>query len=101
MFSNFDFDVIWRSLPYLFLDGMAFTLQLTVLAAAGGIVLGTLVAMMRLAPFAPLSSVAAGYVNLVRSLPLVLVIFWFYFLIPWIWQWVTGSPRPVPVGAFL
>jgi glutamate/aspartate transport system permease protein len=101
MFSGFDFEVIWRSLPYLFRDGMAFTLQLTVLAAAGGIVLGTLLAMMRLAPFAPLSMVAAGYVNLVRSLPLVLVIFWFYFLIPWVGQWVTGAPRPVPVGAFL
>jgi glutamate/aspartate transport system permease protein len=36
-----------------------------------------------------------------RSLPLVLVIFWFYFLIPWVGQWVTGAPRPVPVGAFL
>jgi glutamate/aspartate transport system permease protein len=101
MFTNFDFEVIWSSLPYLFFDGMAFTLQLTVMAAAGGIVLGTLIAMMRLSKFAPLSVVAAGYVNLVRSLPLVLVIFWFFFLIPWVWQWVTGAERPVPVGAFL
>jgi glutamate/aspartate transport system permease protein len=101
MFTGFDFDVIWRSLPYLFLDGMVFTVQLTLLSAAGGIVLGTLIAMMRLASFAPLSIFAAAYVNLVRSLPLVLVIFWFYFLIPWVWQWVTASPRPVPVGAFL
>jgi glutamate/aspartate transport system permease protein len=101
MLTNFDFDVIWRSLPYLFFDGMAFTLQLTLLSAAGGIVLGTLIAMMRLASFAPLSLLAAGYVNLIRSLPLVLVIFWFFFLIPWVWQWVTGAPRPVPVGAFL
>jgi glutamate/aspartate transport system permease protein len=101
MFTGFDFDVIWRSLPYLFLDGMTFTLQLTLLSAAGGIVLGTLIAMMRLSSLAPLSLMAAGYVNLVRSLPLVLVIFWFYFLIPWVWQWVTGAPRPVPVGAFL
>jgi len=101
MFTNFDFGVIWNALPYLFLDGMVFTLQLTVLAAAGGIVLGTLIAMMRLSSFAPLSMLAAGYVNLVRSLPLVLVIFWFYFLIPWVWQWVTGAERPVPVGAFL
>ena len=101
MFSGFDFEVIWRSLPYLFLDGMAFTVQLTVMAAAGGIVLGTLIAMMRLSGFVPLSAVAAGYVNLVRSLPLVLVIFWFFFLIPWVWQWATGAARPVPVGAFL
>jgi glutamate/aspartate transport system permease protein len=101
MFSNFDFGVIWTSLPYLFLDGMKFTVQLTPMAAAGGIVLGTLIAMMRLSGLAPLSLFAAGYVNLVRSLPLVLVIFWFFFLIPWVWQWVTGAERPVPVGAFL
>jgi glutamate/aspartate transport system permease protein len=101
MFTGFDFEVIRRSLPYLFLDGMAFTLQLTVLAAAGGVVLGTLIAMLRLSRSLPLSALAAGYVNLVRSLPLVLVIFWFYFLIPWVWQWVTDAPRPVPVGAFL
>jgi glutamate/aspartate transport system permease protein len=101
MFTGFDFEVIWRSLPYLFLDGMVFTVQLTLLSAAGGIILGTLIAMMRLSSLAPLSLFAAGYVNLVRSLPLVLVIFWFYFLIPWVWQWVTAAPRPVPVGAFL
>jgi glutamate/aspartate transport system permease protein len=101
MLGNFDFDVIWRSLGYLFLDGMAFTLELTLLAAAGGIVLGTLIALMRLSSFGPLSMLAAGYVNLIRSLPLVLVIFWFYFLIPWVLQWATGAPRPVPVGAFL
>jgi glutamate/aspartate transport system permease protein len=80
---------------------MVFTLQLTVLAAACGIVLGTLIAMLRLSRFALLSGVAAGYVNLLRSLPLVLVVFWFYFLIPWVWQWVTGAERPTPVGAFL
>lgn len=101
MFTGFDFEVIWHNLPYLFLDGMAFTVRLTLLAAAGGIILGTLIAMMRLSRFKGLSAFAAGYVNLVRSLPLVLVIFWFYFLIPWVWQWVTGAPRPVPVGAFL
>jgi glutamate/aspartate transport system permease protein len=101
MFASFDFHLILRSLPYLFLDGMAFTLRLTFLAAFGGIVLGTLIAMMRLSSLAPLSYAAAGYVNLLRSLPLVLVIFWFYFLIPWVGQWVTGAERPTPVGAFL
>jgi glutamate/aspartate transport system permease protein len=101
MFASFDFHLILRSLPYLFLDGMAFTLRLTFLAAFGGIVLGTLIAMMRLSSLAPLSYAAAGYVNLLRSLPLVLVIFWFYFLIPWVGQWVTGAERPTPVGAFM
>src|SRR5262245_20306636 len=100
MFANFDFDVIIRSLPYLFLDGMTFTLMLTALATLGGIVLGTTLALMRLSGFAPLSIFAAGYVNLIRSVPLVLVIFWFYFLVPYIGQWITGAPRPIQVGAF-
>src|SRR3954468_108404 len=100
MFSNFDWDVIARSLPYLFLDGMTFTLMLTALATAGGVVIGTLIAMMRLGGLPVLPWMAAGYVNVIRSLPLVLVIFWFYFLVPYIGQWVTGASRPVQVGAF-
>jgi glutamate/aspartate transport system permease protein len=55
MFADFDFDVIIRSLPYLFYDGMTFTLTLTVLATIGGIVFGTLLAMMRLSGIAPIS----------------------------------------------
>lgn len=101
MFANFDFDVIIRTLPFLFLDGMTFTLKLTVFAAVAGIVLGTLIALMRLSGFAPLSMLAAGYTNLFRSLPLLLVIFWFYFLIPWIAMWITGAERPKPVGALM
>lgn len=101
MFANFDFDVIIRTLPFLFLDGMTFTLELTVFAAVGGIVFGTLIALMRLSGFAPLSMLAAGYTNLFRSLPLLLVIFWFYFLIPWIAMWITGAERPKPVGALM
>ena len=100
MFSNFDFDVIRRALPYLFLDGMTFTLTLTALSGAGGIVLGTLIALMRLSNFWLLGRIAALYVDLIRSLPLVLVIFWFYFLVPYIGQWITGAPRPIKVGAF-
>jgi glutamate/aspartate transport system permease protein len=100
MFADFDFDVIIRSLPYLFYDGMTFTLMLTALATCGGIIFGTLLAMMRLSGAAPLSLLAAGYVNLMRAVPLVLVIFWFYFLVPFIGQWVTGASRPIQVGAF-
>ena len=45
MFSTFDFDVIRRSLGYLFVEGMTFTLTLTALSAFGGLVLGTLIAL--------------------------------------------------------
>ena len=100
MFGNFDIDVIVRSLPYLFYDGMTFTLTLTALATAGGITFGTVLALLRLSSFQFLSRLAGGYVNLMRSVPLVLVIFWFYFLVPFIGQWITGSARPIQVGAF-
>jgi glutamate/aspartate transport system permease protein len=66
----------------------------------GGIVFGTLLAMMRLSAFRPLSALAGGYVNLMRSVPLLLVIFWFFFLVPYIGAWVIGASRPIPVGAF-
>ena len=101
MFANFDWNVIIRSLPYLFLDGMRFTLMLTLMATAGGIVIGTLLAMARLSNVLGMSQVAGAYVNLIRSMPLVLVIFWFYFLVPYIGQWITGASRPIQVGAFL
>lgn len=100
MFGNFDFDVILRTWPYLFQTGMAFTLQLTALAMLGGIALGTLLALMRLSNSGPVSLIAAGYVNLIRSIPLVLVIFWFYFLVPYIGAWLIGADEPVKVGAF-
>ena len=101
MFANFDWNVILRSLPYLFLDGMRFTIMLTLMATAGGIVIGTLLAMARLSNIPGMSQVAGAYVNLIRSMPLVLVIFWFYFLVPYIGQWITGASRPIQVGAFL
>ncbi len=96
--SDLDFDVVVRSLPYL-LKGMQYTLQLTLTAALGGTVFGTLLAMARLSSFKPLALVAAGYVNLMRSLPLLLVIFWFYFLVPVLVQTVTGWERPPQIGA--
>src|SRR5215470_2600044 len=101
MFSGYDLDVIQRSLPYLFRDGMTFTVTLTVLAMSGGIVFGTLLAMMRLSSFKPLSILAGGYVNLMRSIPLVLVIFWFFFLVPYIGAWILREPRPIQVGSFV
>jgi glutamate/aspartate transport system permease protein len=100
MDAGFDFDVISRSWGYLFREGMTFTLTLTALAMTGGIVFGTILAMMRLSKFRAVSMIAGAYVNLMRSIPLVLVIFWFFFLVPYIGAWVTGAPRPIQVGAF-
>ena len=101
MFAGYDFDVIQRSLPYLFREGMTFTITLTLVAMTGGILFGTLLAMMRLSSIKPVSVIASIYVNVMRSVPLVLVIFWFFFLVPYIGAWVTGASQPVQVGAFL
>ncbi|SFS92781.1 ABC transporter permease subunit [Methylobacterium sp. yr668] len=100
MLSNFDFSVIGSSLPYLFGQGMVFTVTLTAMAAVGGVVIGTLLAMARLSGIPGLWHLAKGYVELCRSLPLVLVIFWFYFLVPYIGAYLTGSSTPIQVGAF-
>jgi glutamate/aspartate transport system permease protein len=100
MLGQFDFNVIERSWGYLFREGMTFTLTLTALAMTGGIIFGTLLAMMRLSSIKPLSWVAGVYVNLMRSIPLVLVIFWFYFLVPYIGAYIIGSSQPIKVGAF-
>jgi glutamate/aspartate transport system permease protein len=100
MFAGFDFEVISRSLPFLFRDGMVFTVTLTLMAMTGGIVFGTLLAMMRLSSHRILNAPAGAYVNLMRSVPLVLVIFWFYFLVPWIGGWLIGAREPIKVGAF-
>ena len=92
MFSDLDYDVIQRSLPYLG-KGMLFSLGLTLLAMLGGIALGTLLALMRLSSFRILRLPASGYVNLLRSTPLILVIFWFYFLVPLALFFLVGNLR--------
>jgi glutamate/aspartate transport system permease protein len=80
---------------------MVFTLTLTALAMTGGIIFGTLLAMMRLSSHQAVSAIAGGYVNLMRSLPLVLVIFWFFFLVPYIYGAVRGEGKPIAIGAWM
>lgn len=69
------------NLPYL-AKGMMLTLKITVTAIVVGIVWGTLLAMMRLSPYKILSWISAIYVNSFRSVPLVMVLLWFYLLVP-------------------
>ncbi len=64
------------------LKGFAFSLQLTCIAMLGGIALGTVLALMRLSSRPWLVMPAAAYVNTMRSIPLVMVILWFFLLIP-------------------
>ena len=79
--SNFDWGVIARSWPFL-AEGMALSALLVAVATAGGLVLGFALALMRLSSRPLIAAPAAGYVTLMRSVPLVLVLFWFYFLVP-------------------
>lgn len=67
-----DFSEIIPALPGLW-DGMAMTLQLMALGIIGGVVLGTLLALMRLSHSKLLANIAATYVNYFRSIPLLLV----------------------------
>ena len=64
------------------LQGLLFSLQLTVVATVGGIALGTVLALMRLSGRRLLAWPAASYVNLMRSVPLVMVLLWFFLLMP-------------------
>ena len=98
--ADFDFSVILDALPWLFAQGLVFTLKLTLLSTVLALALGTALALMRLSANPAVSWLAAGYVNLFRALPLILIIFWFYFLVPYIAGWLNGSGVPVPVGGF-
>ena len=80
---NLDFSFINAGLIQAFiLKGLLFSLQLTVVAMLGGIALGTILALMRLSGKPWLVIPAAAYVNTLRSIPLVMVILWFFLLIP-------------------
>ena len=81
MFRGFDFSILWANGPFLW-NGMLLTLQLTMLAVTGGLLLGVVLTMLRLSPIKPLAWMVEGYVNFLRSMPLILVIFWFYTLVP-------------------
>ncbi|WP_298396425.1 glutamate/aspartate ABC transporter permease GltK [uncultured Azonexus sp.] len=81
MAYEFDWSSIPGALPILW-DGMAVSLEITLIAIVVGIVWGTLLAMMRLSSIKPLSLFAAGYVNLFRAVPLVMVLLWFFLIVP-------------------
>ncbi|MCG1047931.1 glutamate/aspartate ABC transporter permease GltK [Mycetohabitans rhizoxinica] len=82
---QFNWSGIPDALPTLW-TGAVITLQITVLAIVVGIVWGTLLALMRLSGFKPLEWFARGYVTLFRSIPLVMVLLWFFLLVPQLLQ---------------
>ena len=72
----------WELFTNYILKGLLFSVQLTVIATVGGIVVGTFLALMRLSGKPALVYPATFYVNVMRSIPLVMVILWFFLLIP-------------------
>jgi glutamate/aspartate transport system permease protein len=72
----------WATVSSYLLKGFYFSIFLTVVATAGGIVFGTLLALMRLSGKKWLDMPAAIYVNGMRSIPLVMMILWFFLLVP-------------------
>jgi len=81
--SSLDFSFVdWTYVSNFIVKGLLFSVQLTLIAMIGGILLGTLIALMRLSGKPFLALPAMGYVDLLRSVPLLMVILWFFLLIP-------------------
>lgn len=95
---NIDFSSVTNSWRFL-LDGASFTLELTLVAVAGGLLLGTLIAVARLSHKWWLKTLASAYVNAIRSVPLVLLLFWVFFLMPELLRYLVGASRPITVEA--
>jgi len=91
--SFFDLEMLRKFV----LQGFIFSVQLTVVATVGGIVFGTLLALMRLSGQKWLMWPAAVYVNVMRSIPLVMVILWFYLLMPFL----IGKPIGAELSAVI
>ncbi|MCX7215781.1 MAG: amino acid ABC transporter permease [Burkholderiales bacterium] len=87
----------WDLIGRYVLGGLWFSVQLTIVATTGGVLLGTLLAMMRISGNRLLMWTAAVYVNTMRSVPLVMVILWFFLLVPF----VVGRPIGAEVSAMI
>ena len=95
---NLDFSFLnWGVISSFVAKGFWFSIQLTLIAMIGGILLGTLLALMRLSSKPWLVWPAAFYVNTLRSIPLVVVILWFFLLIPML----TGRPLGAELSAII
>jgi glutamate/aspartate transport system permease protein len=98
MIAALDFTFLnWTVVSNFILKGLIFSVQLTLIAMIGGIALGTVLALMRLSGKKWLVAVAAFYVNTLRSIPLVMVILWFFLLIPLL----IGRPMGAELSAII
>lgn len=90
------YDLDWSSipgaLPFLW-TGMKVTLRITATAILAGLALGTLLAVMRLSRRRALAWLSAAYVNVFRSIPLVMVLLWFFLIVPALLDRLFAIPR--------
>src|SRR3990167_541327 len=92
MDMNLDFSFYnWDLISNFVLKGLYFSLMLTVVATIGGVIFGTVLALMRLSGKKWLEVPATIYVNGMRSIPLVMVILWFFLLVPATFYGIFGS----------
>ena len=95
---NIDFSFYnWELISNFVLKGLYFSVTLTVVATLGGVLLGTVLALMRLSGKRWLAAPAVIYVNGMRSIPLVMVILWFFLLMPAL----IGRPIGAELSAFI
>jgi glutamate/aspartate transport system permease protein len=95
---NLDFGFLSGDVVSSFiLKGLVFSVQLTLIAMVGGIALGTVLALMRLSGQKWLVLPASAYVTVLRSVPLVMVILWFFLLIPLL----IGRPMGAELSAII
>ena len=78
---HLDWSVVWNNAPAL-AEGTLLTIVLTVLTMLIAVPAGILLALMRLSRTRVLSGASAGFVEFFRNLPLILVVYWAYYLMP-------------------
>ena len=87
----------WDLFTHYIVKGLIFSIQLTVFATVGGVIFGTCLALMRLSGRSILVYPATFYINTMRSIPLVMVILWFFLLMPML----IGKPIGANLSAII
>jgi glutamate/aspartate transport system permease protein len=94
--AHYDWSGVIASLPTL-RSGALVTLEITALAIVAGIVWGTVLALLRMSGLRPLQWFAAIYVGVFRSVPLVMVLLWFFLIVPQLLQGVLNLSPDIDI----
>lgn len=78
---DFRFDIVWSNLGFL-AEGIQMTMLLSALALGLSVVIGIVIALVRLSPIGPLRFLAASYVEVLRDTPVLVQLFWVYYVVP-------------------